>query len=114
MSAVWKKVYEVSRDFRNESVSRFHNPEFTQVEFYWAYVDYEVLMRFTEELISHLVNTIKGSLKVTFQNQTIDFTPPYPRLTFRDAVLKYTKIDIDDINTESDFIHELEIRHLKT
>jgi len=107
-----EKVYEVSRDFRNESVSRFHNPEFTQVEFYWAYVDYEVLMRFTEELVSHLVKTVKGSLKVTFQKQTIDFTPPYPRLTFRDAVLKYTKIDIDDINTESDFKKELDIRHL--
>jgi lysyl-tRNA synthetase class 2 len=108
-----EKVYEVSKDFRNESVSRFHHPEFTQVEFYWAYVDYDVLMRFTEELITYVVQKVKGSLQVTFQNQTLDFTPPFKRLTFRDAILEKTKIDIDQIKTIKDFLKNLETAKLK-
>ena len=63
----FEKVYEVSRDFRNEGVSRFHNPEFTQIEFYWAYVDYEVLMNFTQELVRHVIKSVKGDLKLKFQ-----------------------------------------------
>ena len=108
-----EKVYEISKDFRNESVSRFHNPEFTQAEFYWAYVDYDVLMKFTEKLIINLVKTVKKSNQVTFQGKTLNFTSPFPRLTFRDAVLEHTGIDIDEIKSESDFINALEIRHLK-
>jgi len=108
-----EKVYEISKDFRNESVSRFHNPEFTQAEFYWAYVDYDVLMKFTEKLIINLVKTVKKSTQVTFQGKTLKFSSPFPRLTFRDAVLEHTKIDIDQIKSESDFINALEIRHLK-
>jgi len=108
-----EKVYEISKDFRNESVSRFHNPEFTQAEFYWAYVDYDVLMKFTEKLIINLVRTVKKSNQVTFQGKTLNFTSPFPRLTFRDAVLEHTGIDIDEIKSESDFINALEIRHLK-
>lgn len=113
MVAGLEKVYEVSRDFRNESVSRFHNPEFTQVEFYWAYVDYDTLMKFTEKLVSHIIEVIKGSLQLTFQNQKLDFTPPFKRLTFRDAIFEKTKIDIDLIKTEEDFLKELENKNLK-
>ncbi len=109
----FEKVYEVSRDFRNEGVSRFHNPEFTQIEFYWAYVDYEVLMKFTEELIKNIIKIIKGNLKFSFQRQKLDFTQPIERITFTDAIKKYTDIDIDKIKTESDFFRELEIRNLK-
>lgn len=109
----FEKVYEVSRDFRNESVSRFHNPEFTQVEFYWAYVDYQVLMTFTQDLITHIINTVKSSLKFTFNGQELDFTPPFPRLTFRDAILKHTNIDIDQIQTEDQFFDKLKIAKLK-
>lgn len=109
----FEKVYEVSKDFRNEGVSRFHNPEFTQVEFYWAYVDYDVLMKFTENLVVHLVKAIKGNTKVTFQGKTLDFKPPFKRLTFHDAIHEKTKIDIDKIKTEEDFKKELAIRHLK-
>jgi len=100
----FEKVYEVSRDFRNEGVSRFHNPEFTQIEFYWAYVDYEVLMKFTEELIKNIIKIIKGNLKFSFQRQKLDFTKPIERITFTDAIKKYTDIDIDKIKTESDFL----------
>jgi len=109
----FEKVYEVSRDFRNESVSRFHNPEFTQVEFYWAYVDYDVLMKFTEELIRNIIKTVKGSLKLTFQNQELDFEKPFERLTFRDAIFNKTGIDINKIKSESDFLQEIKTKNLK-
>lgn len=109
----FEKVYEVSRDFRNEGVSRFHNPEFTQIEFYWAYVDYEVLMKFTEELIKHLLMKTKNTLKISFQGTELDFSKPIKRLTFKDAILEKTKININEIKTEAEFKKELEIRHLK-
>jgi len=109
----FEKVYEVSRDFRNESVSRFHNPEFTQIEFYWAYVDYEVLMKFTEELIKHLLMVAKKTLKISFQGINLDFSKPIHRLTFKDAILEKTKIDIDQIKTEEEFKKALEIGNLK-
>ena len=109
----FEKVYEVSRDFRNEGVSRFHNPEFTQIEFYWAYVDYEVLMEFTEELIKYLLMKTKETLKISFQDTELDFSKPIKRLTFKDAILDKTKIDIDKIKTEEDFKEELKIKNLK-
>lgn len=109
----FEKIYEVSRDFRNEGVSRFHNPEFTQIEFYWAYVDYEVLMTFTEDLINYVTKKVKNSLKFDFQGTTVDFSKPIPRLTFKDALYKYTKIDIDTIKTESDFIKEIKDKKIK-
>lgn len=108
-----EKVYEVSRDFRNEGVSRFHNPEFTQIEFYWAYVDYEVLMEFTEQLVSHVIKEIKGSTKLTFQGTELDFTPPFKRLTFRNAILNVTGIDIDNIKSEDQLVIELNNKGLK-
>jgi lysyl-tRNA synthetase class 2 len=108
-----EKVYEVSRDFRNEGVSRFHNPEFTQIEFYWAYVDYEVLMTFTEKLVTHVLTSVLGTTQVTYQDTVLDFTPPFPRLTFRDAIYHQTSIDIDIIKTEEEFFRHLKDRQLK-
>lgn len=109
----FEKVYEVSKDFRNEGVSRFHNPEFTQIEFYYAYIDYDELMKFTEELIVDVIQEIKGSLKFSFQGQELDFTPPFKRLTFRDAIFEKTKIDIDTIKTETQFIENINAQNLK-
>jgi lysyl-tRNA synthetase class 2 len=109
----FEKVYEVSRDFRNESVSRFHNPEFTQIEFYWAYVDYEVLMSFTEKLVVDILETIKGTTKITFQNQTVDFTAPFKRQTFKEAIEEHTGINIDEITTEKEFKEKIESSNLK-
>lgn len=108
-----EKVYEVSKDFRNESVSRFHNPEFTQIEFYWAFVDYDVLMKFTEELVSHVIKTINGNLTVKFQGQNLDFTPPFKRLTFRDAIFEKLGIDIDLIKDEAEFVKTINDKKLK-
>lgn len=108
-----EKVYEVSKDFRNEGVSRFHNPEFTQIEFYWAYVDYDELMRFTEKLVSHVIKEVKGSYKLSFQGQDLDFTPPFKRLTFRDAILNKLNIDIDTIKDEKEFKSIIKAKKLK-
>ena len=108
-----EKVYEVSRDFRNEGVSRFHNPEFTQVEFYWAYVDYQILMEFTEKLLVDIIKHIKGSLQIKFQGIPLDFTPPFERITFRDIILQHTGIDIDKIENEKEFKNILKTKHIK-
>ena len=73
------KVYEIGKDFRNEGIDRQHNPEFTMLEFYWAYADYEELMRYTETMLADLVKDVKGSYKFSYQGQELDFTPPWPR-----------------------------------
>lgn len=109
----FEKVYEVSRDFRNEGVSRFHNPEFTQVEFYWAYVDYDVLMDFTQQLLAHIIKAVKGSLKFTFQGHLLDFTPPFERITFSQIIRKHTGIDIETVKSVKDLKSVLKLKKLK-
>jgi lysyl-tRNA synthetase class 2 len=109
----FEKVYEVSRDFRNEGVSRFHNPEFTQIEFYWAYVDYQVLMNFTEELVKHIIKNVKGDLKIKFQETELDFSKPIERVTFTDIIEKHTSINIDKIETEEQFQKIIKDKNLK-
>lgn len=96
----FEKVYELSKDFRNEGVDRQHNPEFTMLEFYWAYANYQDLMNYTELLLSSLVTEITGSSKITFEGNEIDFTPPWPRKTYRDVVKEYSGIDINEADTE--------------
>ncbi|HEY3447722.1 MAG TPA: lysine--tRNA ligase [Myxococcales bacterium] len=76
-----ERVYEIGRIWRNEGIDRRHNPEFTTVEFYWAYATYQDLMKSTEDLLAHLALDVTGSAKVTYQGQVIDFTPPYPRIS---------------------------------
>ena len=90
----YERVYEIGRDFRNEGVSFKHNPEFTQLEFYEAYTDYEGVMRRAEEMISYAVEQVNGSPKLTYQGHEIDVTPPWPRIPLRDAILEKTGIDI--------------------
>jgi lysyl-tRNA synthetase class 2 len=96
----FEKIYEVSKDFRNESIDTQHNPEFTQVEFYEAYADYNKLMKMTEEMLTRVIKKVNGSLKVKYGDIELDFTPPLPRVKFRDIVLKETGIDLDKQNTE--------------
>jgi len=78
----FEKVYEINRNFRNEGISTQHNPEFTMLEFYRAYVDYWDLMDFTEEMISGLCRHMTGGTQITYQGNTIDFTPPWTRIPF--------------------------------
>jgi len=81
-----ERVYELNRNFRNEGVSTRHNPEFTMLEVYQAYADYEDMMKLTEELVVHLCQNIKGSLQIEYQGQILDFTPPWKRLTVYEAI----------------------------
>ncbi len=85
-----ERVFEINRNFRNEGISTQHNPEFTMLEFYQAYATFEDLMELTEEMISSLAVKVCGSPKVRYQGTTIDFTPPWQRITVRDAILKYS------------------------
>jgi lysyl-tRNA synthetase class 2 len=89
-----EKVYEIGRDFRNEGVSYKHNPEFTQLEFYWAYADYLKVMELTEQMVSSTAKTVTGSYHVTYQGNELDFTPPWPRLEMRKGLLETSGIDI--------------------
>lgn len=91
----FEKVYEISKNFRNEGIDRTHNPEFSLLEFYEAYTDYNYQMTQFEELVSQLALKITGSMKITYQGKDIDFTPPWRRLTVHDGVREYAKIDPD-------------------
>jgi lysyl-tRNA synthetase class 2 len=83
-----ERVFEINRNFRNEGISTFHNPEFTMMEFYQAYATYEDLMGLTEELITAVSREILGSLELSYQGNRIDLTPPWRRITVRDAVVE--------------------------
>lgn len=87
-------VYEFSKDFRNEGISRFHNPEFTQVELYVAYKDYNWMMNFMEEMIEHVAKKLHGSTKVTVGEHKVDFKSPWPRIPMYEAIEKETGHDL--------------------
>ena len=93
------RVYEIARCFRNEGMDHLHNPEFTQIEFYQAYADYEDLMKLTEELLPYLAKKVLGETKCVYGQEEIDFKAPYPRIKFRDAIKKYAKMDIEEYPT---------------
>jgi lysyl-tRNA synthetase class 2 len=90
------KVYEINRSFRNEGVSTRHNPEFTMLEVYQAWSDYEGMMNLCQELISSLAKEILGSTKITYQDKEVDLTPPWQRQSFADVVKEKFGINPDD------------------
>jgi len=87
-------VYEFSKNFRNEGMDRTHNPEFTAMEIYVAYKDYNWMMEFCENLLEHCAMAVNGSTKATFGDHHIDFKAPYPRVTMTDAIKQFTGFDI--------------------
>ncbi|MDX1460673.1 MAG: lysine--tRNA ligase [Xanthomonadales bacterium] len=87
----FERVYEINRNFRNEGVSTRHNPEFTMLEFYWAYADYEDLMDLTEVLLRDLAEAVAGTTRVSYQGQEIDFGQPFRRYTVEEAVRRYNE-----------------------
>ena len=89
----FEKVYEVGRIFRNEGMDTRHNPEFTTIELYQAYADYEDIMNLVEEMYTYVCEKVCGTLKITYQGQSIDLTRPWARLTMAEAVKKYSGID---------------------
>jgi lysyl-tRNA synthetase class 2 len=88
-------VYEIGRDFRNEGVSFKHNPEFTQLEYYEAYTDYEGVMRRTEEMIAHVAQRLTGGHTISYQGHTINVSPPWRRIPLRQAILDACDIDYE-------------------
>ena len=94
-----ERVFELNRNFRNEGVDTKHNPEFTMIEWYMAYADYNILMDMIEELVTHLAKKINNSEKLEYGNLTIDLTRPWARLTMAQSIEKYGNISQDDIST---------------
>ena len=90
----YEGVYEISKDFRNEGIDRFHNPEFTMMELYIAYQDYHYMMELVEQMISTLAIEVLGEAKITYQGQEIDLTPPWKRVKMFDAIREYTGKDL--------------------
>jgi lysyl-tRNA synthetase class 2 len=93
----FERVFEINRNFRNEGISIQHNPEFTMMEFYQAYATYKDLMDFTEELICHVSGEVVGKLKFTYGGKEVDLTPPWDRLSVREAIVKYGDIAAADL-----------------
>jgi len=85
----FEKVYEINRNFRNEGLSTRHNPEFTMLEFYQAYADYQDLMNLTEEMLRSLAQAVLGGTSLSYQGETYDFGKPFDRLTLRQAIVKF-------------------------
>ena len=94
-----ERVYEIGRVFRNEGVDTRHNPEFTLMELYQAYTDYNGMMELTEDMFRHLARVVCGSTTITYQGTEIDLGKPFDRLTMIDAVKKYSGIDFDAVKT---------------
>ena len=97
-------VYEFSKNFRNEGMDRTHNPEFTAMEIYVAYKDYNWMMDFTEKLLEFCAIKVNGTTKATFGENEIDFKAPYPRVSMTEAIQKFTGFDITD-KTEDELRH---------
>jgi len=92
----FEKIYEINRSFRNEGVSTRHNPEFTMLELYAAYCDYEDMMKITEEIFAHVAQTVLGSLQIEYQGKKLNLTPPWPRRSFAQAVKENFGIEPQD------------------
>ena len=98
------RVYEFSRDFRNEGIDHDHSPEFTMIELYQAYADYEDMMCLTENLIAHTAKTVLGTTQITYKGDSISLAPPWRRLTMIEAIKEEAGIDVDELTDE-------ELRH---
>jgi lysyl-tRNA synthetase class 2 len=94
----FERIFEINRCFRNEGISTLHNPEFTMLEFYQAYATYEDLMVMTEDLLGSVVKEIHGSLRLTYGGREIDFSPPWKRIGFKEALLRSGRLDPSVLN----------------
>ena len=99
------KVYELGRMFRNEGISIKHNPEFTNIELYSAYEDYNDMMYITEEIVSTVAKNVLGTTKITYQGTPIDLTPGWKRITMIDAIKEVTGVDFNTIESDEDAVN---------
>jgi len=109
----FERVYEFAKCFRNEGIDPSHHQEFTMLEYYAAYWNYEDNMKFTEELFGYLLKQLFGKLKLGIYGTEIDFTPPYPRKAMRDLILEYAGIDIKKANTAEKLRKEIAAKKIK-
>jgi lysyl-tRNA synthetase class 2 len=97
----FEKVYEIGRVFRNEGLDRHHNPDFTVLEFYWAYKDYKELMRFCEQMFEKIIKNIFGKLEIKYEGKKINFKAPWQRIEFCQFLQKETKLDYETLNLKA-------------
>ena len=109
----FEKVYEMGKNFRNEGIDRTHNPEFTMLEFYEAYTDYNYQMKQFEDLIAGVCKEIHGTTKITYQEKEVDFTPPWARLTVIDGIKLHAKINPDSVAELDKYLKENADKPLK-
>lgn len=109
----FEKVYDMGKNFRNEGIDIRHNPEFTMIELYEAYADYNDMMEIMENLTASLCQKLYGTTKVNYQGTEIDFTPPWRRLTMIDAVKEYAGIDFNEIKTDEEAQAIAKEKHLE-
>ncbi len=95
------KVYEIGKCFRNEGMDKEHNPDFTMLEFYWAYANYKDLMKLTEKMFLVLLKNLFGKLEIEYEGKKINFKTPWPRIEFNQLFKKYTKINLEEINLKA-------------
>ena len=111
--AGFEKVYDMGKNFRNEGMDIRHNPEFTMIELYEAYADYNDMMEITENMIAYVCEKIHGTTKVNYQGTEIDFTPPWRRITMVDAVKEYSGVDFTQISTNEEAREIAKEKHLE-
>ena len=111
--AGFEKVYDMGKNFRNEGMSVRHNPEFTMIELYEAYADYNDMMEICENMVAYVCEKINGTTKVMYQGTEIDFKPPWRRITMVDAVKEYAGIDFNDINSDEEAQAIAKEKHLE-
>lgn len=109
----FEKVFTICQNFRNEGIDHSHNPEFTMMEWYEAYTDYTTQMERFENLVANVCQEVCGSMKITYQDHELDFTPPWDRITVVEGLKKYADIDADNMTAEALNV-ELEKRGLKS
>ena len=111
--AGFEKVYELGRTFRNEGMSIRHNPEFTMIELYQAFADYNDMMELTENMVAEVCKKVNGTTKVTYQGTEIDFMPPWRRITMVDAVKEYAGVDFNEFKSDADAQAVAKEKHLE-
>lgn len=109
----FEKVYEMGRNFRNEGMDVRHNPEFTAIELYQAYADYNDMMEITENMVAYVCEKVNGTTKINYQGTEIEFRPPWRRITMVDAVKEHGGIDFNEVKSDEEAQAIAKEKHLE-